>query len=149
MTPLQRQLEARRREKKWSRRKLSLKAGMSETAVKAILHGKSQHPRQDTLEKLAGALECTVEDLLARALPDRHSRAKGESLDQGLMLNVIVHVLAYVEQSAVEWSFPDIAKRMLVIYGRVSEANEKEREEKLFTETGNVFDITDRLGRIG
>ena len=67
MTPLQRQLESRRREKNWSRRKLSLKAGLSETAVKAILSGKSQHPRQDTLEKLARVLECSVESLLTVA----------------------------------------------------------------------------------
>ena len=47
-----------------SRRALSLNAGLSEGAVKAILSGHSKHPRYDTLEKMAAVLGCTVGDLI-------------------------------------------------------------------------------------
>lgn len=57
-------LLARMRMMKLSRRALSLKAGLSEGAVKAILAGHSKHPRHDTLEKIADALACNVSELL-------------------------------------------------------------------------------------
>jgi DNA-binding Xre family transcriptional regulator len=66
-TPLQRELRRRMIEKKLSMRGLSLKAGLNATAVKAIMRGNSQHPRHDTIEKLATALDCTPDDLLGTA----------------------------------------------------------------------------------
>ena len=50
-----------------SARRLSLDAGLNESAVKAILAGKSRNPRSDTLGAIAGVLGCTVNDLLGAA----------------------------------------------------------------------------------
>lgn len=46
-----------------SPKKLSLSAGLNETAVKDILSFKSENPKHDTLAKIAKKLGCTVADL--------------------------------------------------------------------------------------
>lgn len=46
-----------------SPKRLSVAAGLSETAVKDIFSGKSENPKDDTLAKLAKKLGCTVADL--------------------------------------------------------------------------------------
>lgn len=51
----------------WTPRSLSLRAGLSAEAVRHILAGRSQHPRHDTVEKLAAALDVDVSDLLDAA----------------------------------------------------------------------------------
>ena len=46
-------------------RGLSLKAGLSDTAVGRILDGRTPGPRADTIERLAIALGCTAADLVS------------------------------------------------------------------------------------
>lgn len=47
----------------WTWRETSERAGLKETAVKAIMYGRSRNPRADTLTALARAFGCAVEDL--------------------------------------------------------------------------------------
>ncbi|MBN35265.1 MAG: hypothetical protein CMM46_10925 [Rhodospirillaceae bacterium] len=47
-----------------SQKRLATMAGLNETAVRDIIAGRSRHPRHDTLQKLANALDCTVADLI-------------------------------------------------------------------------------------
>lgn len=73
-TYLQRELRRRVEASGLTPRAVSLKAGLNETAVKAILGGKSRHPTHHTLDQLAKVLGCTAADLTGqadpRALPD-------------------------------------------------------------------------------
>ena len=48
-------------------RALSLAAGLNETAVKAILAGKSESPREQTVRALAVALRCHISDITGEA----------------------------------------------------------------------------------
>ncbi|MFP6740511.1 MAG: S24 family peptidase [Alphaproteobacteria bacterium] len=48
----------------FNQKSLARAAGLNETAVRDILIGKSQHPRHDTVQKIAGSLECSVIDLI-------------------------------------------------------------------------------------
>src|SRR5581483_7499274 len=57
---LNRELRRRMEALSVSAKKLSLDAGLSETAVKDILSGKSENPKHDTLAKIAKRLACTV-----------------------------------------------------------------------------------------
>lgn len=43
---------------------LALKAGLGETAIRDILKGRSRHPRHDTIQKIADALNCSAAELL-------------------------------------------------------------------------------------
>lgn len=63
MTALQQNLDRLRRRAGLSMRALALKAKLNETAVKAIMHGKSGSPREQTVRALALALGCRVADL--------------------------------------------------------------------------------------
>jgi transcriptional regulator with XRE-family HTH domain len=63
-TQLRENLTARRKEANLSARQLSAKAGLNESAVKDIESGKSRHPREDTIQRLAYALNCSVGDLM-------------------------------------------------------------------------------------
>lgn len=66
-TILQQNLERLLRENGMSMRRLSLHAGLNETAVKAILAGKSESPREQTVRALATALRCRIGDLTGEA----------------------------------------------------------------------------------
>ncbi|MBT6204755.1 MAG: S24 family peptidase [Alphaproteobacteria bacterium] len=63
-TQLVRELRRRMALARLSQKRLALVAGLNETAVRDIIAGRSRHPRHDTLEKLAVALDCTVTDLI-------------------------------------------------------------------------------------
>ncbi len=63
-TYLVRELKRRMALARLSQKRLALTAGLNETAVRDIVAGRSRHPRHDTLEKLADALECAVADLI-------------------------------------------------------------------------------------
>lgn len=47
-----------------SQKGLAKRAGLNDTAVRDILSGRSKHPRQDTIQKLASALGCSVAELM-------------------------------------------------------------------------------------
>lgn len=155
-TPLQRQILARLREKGWSRRKLSLKAGLNESAVKTILSGKSQHPRHDTLEKLARELECTVEALLADAPAGQDSSAMAVDLrepstaspiDEGLLFDVIEYVLDVLARVGGVIVSARTAEVILLVYGEMFEVEEADRREQLIATTKNVIRLTFRRDR--
>lgn len=85
-TLLQRNLDRIRKERGLSMRDLSLRAGLNETAVKAIMGGKSESPREHTIRALAAVLDCSIEDLvgnpeepalsaISRMLPSRRNAA--------------------------------------------------------------------------
>ncbi len=63
-THLVRELQRCMTRAKLSQKRLALIAGLNETAVRDIVTGRSRHPRHDTLQKLANALDCTVSDLI-------------------------------------------------------------------------------------
>lgn len=69
-TFLQNELRRRMKDRGLSARALSLKAvrpdgsPVNETAVKAILSGKSRNPRMDTVQALADVFGCKTDDLL-------------------------------------------------------------------------------------
>ena len=48
----------------FNQKSLARAAGLNETAVRDILIGKSRHPRHDTVQKLAAALDCTAGELI-------------------------------------------------------------------------------------
>ena len=52
----------------FNQKSLARAAGLNETAVRDILIGKSRHPRHDTVQKIAGALECTAAQLIEPAV---------------------------------------------------------------------------------
>lgn len=81
---------------KLSPKRLSLEAGLSETAVKDILSGRSENPKDDTLAKLSKRLACTVADLTG----DRpESRRATQSADVVSIDELDVHVAAGVGTS--------------------------------------------------
>jgi len=63
-SPLVQELIRRMQASGLNQKKLALKAGLNETAVRDIRKGKSKHPRHDTVEKLAHALGCSAIELL-------------------------------------------------------------------------------------
>ncbi len=48
----------------FNQKSLARAAGLNETAVRDILIGKSRHPRHDTVQKIARALDCTAAKLI-------------------------------------------------------------------------------------
>ena len=48
----------------FNQKSLARAAGLNETAVRDILIGKSRHPRHDTVQKIASALDCTAAKLI-------------------------------------------------------------------------------------
>lgn len=48
-----------------TRKGAAIKAGLSETAIRDIVVGRSKHPRSDTVKKIADLFGCSSEDLLS------------------------------------------------------------------------------------
>ncbi|MBS0186397.1 MAG: helix-turn-helix transcriptional regulator [Proteobacteria bacterium] len=69
MTSLQDQLEKKLKEKNLSPRGLETKAHLGTGVVRNILLGKS-NPTFKTLEAIAHALECSVDDLISKETPE-------------------------------------------------------------------------------
>lgn len=70
-TPLAREIERRMKALKLNRKSLSKKAGLNETYLRDLFEGKVKSPRLESLEKLALALGCTVNDFTKGApLPE-------------------------------------------------------------------------------
>lgn len=64
-TPLKKRLKIRMDFKGMNARQLAMKAGLGESYVRDILRGKSQKPAAENLEKLAAALETTIDWFIA------------------------------------------------------------------------------------
>lgn len=66
----------------FNQKSLARAAGLNETAVRDILIGKSLHPRHDTVQKIAGALGCSVIELIEPgAAPSPGTARFDEELD--------------------------------------------------------------------
>ncbi len=72
----------------FNQKSLARAAGLNETAVRDILIGKSRHPRHDTVQKIATALDCTAAQLIE---PDSAPRAG----DRGAYADELVFVPTY------------------------------------------------------
>ena len=70
MSPIKRAFQDIMDERGLNMRSWALKAGLKETSVKAVMAGKSRHPRADTLAALAKAADVPVERLVAQASAD-------------------------------------------------------------------------------
>lgn len=57
-------LEAMRRKRRLSQVQLARLSGIPQAMISNIESGNTRSPRVDTLSKLAGALKCTVDDLI-------------------------------------------------------------------------------------
>ena len=79
LTPFARELTRRMKAAGLTQKALALKAGLNETAVRDIRGGRSKHPRHDTIEKLAVALNCPVMALLAPGTADAVSSPAGSA----------------------------------------------------------------------
>ena len=88
MSPIQRNFQAVMKEKGLNMRSWAIKAGLPETRVKAVMQGKSQNPRADTLSALAKAAGVPVSRLVGQSLPNVDAQVGGnlkyELLDQQL-----------------------------------------------------------------
>jgi transcriptional regulator with XRE-family HTH domain len=60
-------IRARMQQEGIGQKALALKAGLNETYVRDILHGKSRHPHAAKLAMIAAALNCRAADLLDAA----------------------------------------------------------------------------------
>jgi phage repressor protein C with HTH and peptisase S24 domain len=69
-SPLQARLRSLLKERGMSARELSLKAGLNETAVKAILRGSSESPRGKTISAIASVLDIPPSQLLTQVNQD-------------------------------------------------------------------------------
>ena len=66
----------------FNQKSLARAAGLNETAVRDILIGKSRHPRHDTVQKIAGALDCTAAQLIEPGGAHGAREARSEYADE-------------------------------------------------------------------
>ncbi len=120
-------------------RACSLAAGPDDAAIRNILSGKSIHPRQDTLEKIAGLMGCGVDELLGVDTAARKHRLgdgsmSGESAaasgpNEDLLAQVIEGVEA--ESLLLEFSLTprQKARAIVLFYKYFADKMGREREE--------------------
>ena len=109
-------LRIKREEKGLSMEGLSKKAGLEKGAVKNIEYGRSIHPRIDTVQKLASALECSPFVLL----PPEWSNTKINELDVEILGEALNKILS--AKSLLKGGEPPLSKEdcmaVVVLYNK-------------------------------
>jgi DNA-binding Xre family transcriptional regulator len=89
-------------EKGWSIVTASEKSGLPVTTIKSIIYGKSAGQRVSTLEKLAKAFDCSVNDLITDL--DDGNQSNNEQLDTVLFKECIDAVELYLQHKPLSYS---------------------------------------------
>lgn len=91
-----------------SMRELAKRANLGESAVKEILNGKSQHPRIDTITKIAAALGCSPDELTGAKTSAAADvkRPSSTIIEIGVTASAGGGSLPDSEHAVAEWNFP-------------------------------------------
>lgn len=116
-----RNLRALMEEQGFNPRSLSLKAGLSPTAVRDMLEGRSRFPRYDTAKALAEALDTTPAFLMGdeKFVRDMSSAGKGLVQDMELLTEIITRLREVTEETNRKLSPRDFAAMTTTIYKRI------------------------------
>ena len=102
---------------------LEKKAGLTHHAVRNIVRGRSLKPNAETLNVIARALGCTVEDLLEGEMPQEKAlpEQKKESIDTpynhpNLLRETVDFVITFLEQDEHDLTLEQVLNCIKLIY---------------------------------
>ncbi len=124
-TRIARELERRIESGGWTKRRLSLKAGLSESAVKKIIGGESHSPRHDTLARLARTLGCRVAELTGEE--DVARPHEGHLIDEDVLARVIEGMEVACHDLGIILTAPQKAQVISLFYKHFSTKSDHER----------------------
>ncbi|MDX2028960.1 MAG: helix-turn-helix transcriptional regulator [Alphaproteobacteria bacterium] len=138
-----RNLRALMDEKGYNPRSLSLKAGLSPTAVRDMLEGRSRFPRYDTAKALADALDTTPAFLMGDEKMAHEMNAAGQGLveDMELLTEIIARLREVTEELNRKLSPRDFAAMTTTIYKRIQASDE--RKGKIGSIRPQIHDLLD------
>src|SRR3990167_5118391 len=130
ITPLAQQIMIRMRAKNLTIPALEKKAGLTNHAVRNIVRGRSLKPNAETLNGIARALGCTVEDLLEKEVPQEKvlPEQKQESIDTPykhpkLLRETVDFVITFLEHNNHDLTLDQVLNCMKLIYQESMENN--------------------------
>ena len=122
-TPLAHQLMIRMRAKNLTIPAFEKKAGLPHHAVRNIVRGRSLKPNAETLNDIARALGCTVEDLLEKELPQEKDipDKKKEPIDTlyehpKLLKETVEFVITFLEKNPHDLTLEQVLNCIKLIY---------------------------------
>lgn len=122
-TPLAQQIMIRMKAKNLTIPTLEKKAGLTNHSVRNIVRGRSLKPNAETLNGIARALGCTVEDLLEREMPQEKvpHEQKQESIDTPyehpkLLRETVYFVMTFLEHNAHDLTLEQVLNCIKLIY---------------------------------
>ena len=122
-TPLAHHIMIRMRAKNLTIPLLEKKAELTHHTVRNIVRGRSLKPSAETLNKIARALGCTVEDLLEKEIPQEKDlpEQKKESLDTPythpkLLKETVKFVITFLEQNHHDLTLEQVLNCIKLIY---------------------------------
>lgn len=108
-------------------RALSLAAGLNPTAVRDMLEGRTQFPRYDTVEALAGVLNVTPVQLMGGTPETLGESAVPETTDDDL--DILTEIIARLQEMVVAGqhtlSAEEFAAMVATIYGQMPRAQQE------------------------
>lgn len=120
-------------------RSLSLKAGLSPTAVRDMLEGRSRFPRYDTAEALARALGTTPAFLMSNDSAEEHTMD-----DTGLLTEIIARLQEISEELEHPLSPREFAAMAATIYRRMQDEEKKHGAASAIQNIGaKIYDLLD------
>jgi transcriptional regulator with XRE-family HTH domain len=124
-------------------RSLSLKAGLSATAVRDMLEGRSRFPRYDTARSLAEALDTTPALLMSdeKTASDILSKGHGFQQDLELLTEIITRLREVTDELDRTLSPRDFAAMTATIYRRVQD--KEDRKKKISAIRPQIHDLLD------
>lgn len=122
-TPLADQIIIRMRAKNLTIPLLEKKAGLTNHAVRNIVRGRSLKPNAETLNGIARALGCIVEDLLEKEIPQTKAitEPQKEHIDipfehPGLLRETVDFVLTFLKKNEYELTLEQVLNCTKLIY---------------------------------
>ena len=115
-SPLQTNLQNFMEQHGFNMKSLSITAGLNETAVRDILRGKVNSPTYKTLNKLAIALNCNVDNLISDKTSHSNLTYKLSSIDVRLFAKSIAKIDELIKTKQISLSNLDRAKVYLAWY---------------------------------
>jgi DNA-binding Xre family transcriptional regulator len=104
------------KKKGWSIVTTSQRSGLPEITIKSIIYGKSNSQRLSTLEKLAKAFDCSVNELIDNKVHQEDEKNNAKNFDKKLFNKASNDVAKYLSDKGINFDKQKTVKLIDALY---------------------------------
>jgi DNA-binding Xre family transcriptional regulator len=131
------------KKKGWSIVTASQRSGLPEITIKSIIYGKSNNQRLSTLEKLAKAFECSINELIDNKINQKDEKNNAKNFDKKLHDKASNDVAKYLSTKGINFDNQKTVKLIAALYSLMIKS--KNKEIKISIDEGMIEWIIDNI----